>query len=149
QVMTILGNRAVLFAAAVLTVTACNGTREPADAQPAIELTRLSTGDVPFTVSSGYQVATNAVIRDSAEWASAWSTLHQGLTPVPPIPAIDFGREMVVLVAIGEQPNGGHSVIITSVRPDGEAGLLVQVEHRAAGPGCMVPQVITAPADLV
>ncbi|HRP08155.1 MAG TPA: protease complex subunit PrcB family protein [Gemmatimonadales bacterium] len=136
---------AVAFPAVLV---ACNGSREPAAPRPAIELSRFATDDATFAINSGYQTATSMVIRDSTAWAGAWLMLHEGMTPMPAVPAIDFGREMVILVAIGEQPNGGHSVRITSVTPDGDEGLLVNAVHSSAGPGCMVPQVITAPADI-
>lgn len=143
-----MNSHAILPLALSVLLVACNGSREPAVQQPAIELSRLSQDDGSFAVNSGYQEPTNLVIRDSAAWAGAWGTLHDGVDPMPPLPAIDFAGDMVVLVAIGEQPNGGHSVRITSVRPDGEDGLLVSAVHSAAGPSCMVPQMLTAPADL-
>lgn len=126
----------------------CNGSREPAGRQPSVELARFSQDDGAFAVNSGFADAVNLVIRDSSAWSRAWATLHAGLNPQPPLPAVDFSTDMVVLVAIGEQPNGGHSVRIASLRPDAAGGLLVSALHSAAGPGCMVPQVITSPADV-
>ena len=49
-------------------------------------------------------------IRDRATWQSAWNELHGGAAP--PLPEIDFGREMVVL-ALG--PGCCGSVEILSI----------------------------------
>jgi hypothetical protein len=50
------------------------------------------------------------VIRDRGAWEAVWDELHEG--PPPPLPEIDFGREMAI-VALG--PGCGGSVEITSI----------------------------------
>jgi hypothetical protein len=87
------------------------------------------------------------VARDRAAWEAAWQSLHRGLA-AGPAPAVDFGRDMVALVALGDRPTGGYAVRIegTSVAPDG--ALLVHVVRTRPGPTCMLTQATTSPVDV-
>jgi hypothetical protein len=64
-------------------------------------------------------------------------------------PAVDFAREMVVLVAAGEQSSGGHSVRVNGTSTGADGALVVHVTRTAPGPGCMSTMVITSPVDVV
>ncbi len=96
---------------------------------------------------SAYEAAEETLVRDRAAWATTWQQLHNGLV-ADPLPAVDFTRDMVVLVAAGQRPTGG-----TSVRVDGVAaepgGAVVRYTVTEPGAGCMSTQVITAPVVVV
>lgn len=96
---------------------------------------------------SAYEMAEETVVRDRAAWEATWRQLHNGLAADPP-PAVDFTRDMVVLVAVGQRPTGG-----TSVRVDGVAaapgGAVVRYTVTEPGEGCMSTQVLTAPVEVV
>lgn len=96
---------------------------------------------------SVYAMAEETVVRDRAAWEAMWQQLHNGLA-ADPLPAVDFTRDMVVLVAVGQRSTGG-----TSVRVDGVAaaagGAVVRYTVTEPGAGCMSTQVITAPVDVV
>jgi len=56
------------------------------------------------------------VTRDQNTWTWFWMRHTQGLQPEPPIPRIEFRREMVLAVLLGFQASGGGpSIEITSI----------------------------------
>lgn len=64
-------------------------------------------------------------VRDRATWEATWSELHRG--NAPPLPEVDFSREMVVLVT---GPGCCGTVEILSIEGDGE--LVVKALARAS-----------------
>jgi PrcB C-terminal len=97
---------------------------------------------------SGYRERARLVIRGAAEWADAWRELWAGASPAPPLPAVDFSREMVFVAAMGEQPSGGHSIAVASAAVEG-GRLRVKVVETSPGPDCMVTMALTQPAAAV
>src|SRR6266508_4397374 len=68
---------------------------------------------------TGYRERARLVIRAAAEWAAAWKELWAGASPAPPLPAVDFSKEMVIVAAMGEQASGGHSIAVASAAVEG------------------------------
>ena len=58
---------------------------------------------------SGIRVRRLVTIRDSSEWVSVWKA-HQ---PGAPVPAVDFTKEAVVAVFLGETAKAGVKVVVT------------------------------------
>ena len=97
--------------------------------------------------TSGFTGAEELVIRDQAAWQAAWARVHEGMA-APPLPAVDFARDMVVLLALGERSSGGHAVRFDSLSVSG-GGATVRYTATSPGPGCMTTQAITAPIEVV
>lgn len=97
--------------------------------------------------SSGYRAAAELAIRDGAAWTAAWRTLHDG-DPADAAPSVDFGRDMVVLVSVGQLSTGGSSVHVDSVVAGG-GGAVVRYTVTQPGAGCMTTQALSAPVDVV
>ena len=97
--------------------------------------------------TSGYADATRLVVRDSAAWRTAWRTLHLGV-PEPPLPLVDFRREMIVVAALGGRLLGGHAIAVDTVRRSGEE---IEAVVRTTVPGERCPRrpAIVEPADVV
>lgn len=115
------------------------GTTSMPAAQPPVHL---------FTQqNSAYRLGDERVLRDQGAWDAVWQTLHGG-TPAERAPTVDFARDMVVLVALGEASTGGYDVHIDDVTPE-SGGAVVRYTVTEPGPGCMTTQAITAPADVV
>ncbi|MEZ6015533.1 MAG: protease complex subunit PrcB family protein [Planctomycetota bacterium] len=88
------------------------------------------------------------VARDAQAWSQLWSE-HSGLQlPSSPAPEVDFTREMVVAVFLGERPTGGFEVHIDSVTSTPVA-LVVKASSTAPNPDAMVTQALTAPMHAV
>lgn len=115
----------------------------------------VPTGSVPMSMhrilseqDSGIQQPHRAVIRSAAQWQSIEDELRRGRASPLPLPALDFGRSMVILAAMGAQSTGGHTITIEGVYRGG-GRLWVVVREVTPGPGCMTTQVLTAPVDAV
>jgi hypothetical protein len=92
--------------------------------------------------------ATTRVARDQASYASLWSTFvfyppGSGV-PDPAPPFVDFGKEIVVAVAIGERPSGGYTVTVSKAERQG-IGVLVSWEELAPGANCAASGALTYP----
>jgi hypothetical protein len=109
-------------------------------------------GSVPFanlyeTPYSGIFRARAEVIRDEARWASVWSEIHARQSFVPPLPPVDFERDMLVLVGIGEKTDGCWSVEILELRSgSGQIHVRAEDRHRT---GCFCTQALTQPVQVV
>jgi hypothetical protein len=115
---------------------------------PPVYLTvRDSAAHLYRSEKSGYADATRLVVRDSVAWRAAWRTLHLGVEE-PPLPAVDFRREMVVVAALGGRLLGGHAISVDTVRRTGEE---IEAVVRTTVPGERCPRVpaIVEPADVV
>lgn len=97
---------------------------------------------------SGIDEAQRQVVRTPGTWADVWEQLHEGRSPVPERPAVDFERSVVVVAAMGSRRSGGYGIEVTSVHRDGET-LYVVVEETSPGEDCAVTAAITAPATAV
>lgn len=97
--------------------------------------------------TSGFDEAAQRVIRDQAAFQAAWKTVLGGIPGDPP-PAVDFTKEMVILVALGGRSTGGHAVRIDAVTPSGD-GAVVRYTVTRPGQGCMTTQSLTSPVEMV
>jgi hypothetical protein len=97
---------------------------------------------------SGFEDPVRTLITDDVAWAEAWATLHEGVTPQPPLPAIDFEGSVLVLAGMGMRPTGGYRVTIESVRAH-EGVLYVTVRERSPGPTCGTYQALTQPVHVL
>jgi hypothetical protein len=97
---------------------------------------------------SGIATARREVIRDAASWARLWAEIHAGRTPMPELPAVDFGREMLIAVATGTRPSGGFSIQVTGVATRGDR-LEVAVLERCPDSDAIVTMALTQPVEVV
>lgn len=96
---------------------------------------------------TGFENAERRVIRNVIEWTIAWERVHRNYSPKPPLPAIDFTREQIILVALGERRTSGYSVHINGASSNGDE-TTVRLESWSPGPACITLDVITFPIDL-
>jgi hypothetical protein len=87
------------------------------------------------------------LIKDPRYWAATWDAIVT-VRPRPPVPHVDFPREMVVVMAMGQEPTGGYSIRISDVRRDSGGRLFVFVTETSAG-ACPVTHERTEPVDAV
>jgi hypothetical protein len=65
--------------------------------------------------TSGVTTFTTIVLKDASAWETLWKKHTLPLGSPPPPPAVDFSRDMVVAVFLGEKPSGGWGVRIAGV----------------------------------
>ena len=97
---------------------------------------------------SGQSGAAQYVVLDGGAWSTVWAQAHATVLPAPPLPEVDFTREMVIAVFQGTKPTAGFSVNIARVLDSGNT-VEVFVEDTSPGPQCFVASVLTSPYHIV
>ena len=134
-------------AAAAQTGLALVRAAPPPSAQPAVH--PLAPSAHLFTTRTAPSAAAAVrVIRDQVTWEAVWRELQAG-SDVVSTPAVDFAREMVVMVAAGQKPSGGHAVYVDGTSQGADGGLVLHVTETAPGTGCMSTMALTSPVDVV
>ncbi len=124
-----------------------------------VMLSCIGHGEGPVTTSlefkiieqgfrSGIHDQRAVAIRDEAAWNTLWTEHKRGPFPTTTPPQVDFSREMVVAVLLGERRTGGYSVNIINIAAVPE-GLRVDYEEIRPGRGCLVTMAITYPFVIV
>jgi hypothetical protein len=98
--------------------------------------------------SSGLREARREIVRDEAGWARLWAEIHDGVTPLPPRPAVDFTRHMLIAVALGTRRSGGFDVAVQAVAVR-EGRLEVRVLESCPPPGARTSMALTQPVEVV
>jgi hypothetical protein len=110
--------------------------------------TRLSTATVAKGYRSGVRDPLQVVIRSQGEWNAFWKRHSVTNTNPAPAPNVDFDREMVVGIFLGEKSTGGYEVeIVQAERRD--SSLYFYYRETIPMPGAMVTQALTQPFHLV
>ena len=98
--------------------------------------------------NTGLRDSTRRVITDSASLARIWAQAYARRGTVPPVPRIDFAREMVIVAIMGVRNTGGYTIHVDSaVARAGE--LRVYVRRTMPGPTCGTTAAITEPVAMV
>jgi hypothetical protein len=85
------------------------------------------------------------VYQDSAAFRDAWAQLFPVPSLRPALPAIDFSRYRVFIVASGARPTGGFRMALDEGHVVGDSALIT-VNLFSPPAGCAVTQEITTPA---
>ena len=107
--------------------------------------------DIPFqTVEkylfSGHTQAKNYIITNDEDWKNLWDTVHHA--NAPPLPEIDFARQMIIAVFQGEKPSGGYGIVITELIKAGKR-LRVKVTELMPDPGCINFPAVEDPGHII
>lgn len=88
------------------------------------------------------------VVEEARSFEEIWSRAFGTYQPPPPLPDVDFAREVVIVVALGEQGSGGYLIRVTGAIAT-SADVLVAIESTAPGADCAVSSALTQPLDIV
>jgi hypothetical protein len=100
-----------------------------------------------FRHMSGLYAERLMVMRNAAEWLGQWRRINARQDP-PPLPEVDFRREMILMAAMGQRPTGGYAVAIDKVIEQwGE--LLAFVRFVSPDRRCGAIAAMTSPVDIV
>ena len=145
---------AVVTSAAAVALLGCSTSTTPEVAELPANAARVADDDIfagallRYRFSTGFTERARVVIRSDAQWAQAWDRVVDRVMPKPERPAVDFSREIVVLVAMGQRPSGGYAVAIDGVF-EADGRLYVRVNERSPGQSCFVTAALTQPVDAV
>ena len=156
--MSSLSTLATLLAL-TLALTACgsgrnNSTADPSpsaspSASPSSSTPAAGGEEVSFSNlsqrNSQIQEARTTTVTTPEAWETLWSE-HMGADSERP--EVDFAKEAVVAVFLGQKPTGGYSVTIQSVRLI-EKTLQVTYAEKSPSPDSITTQVISYPSHIV
>lgn len=132
-----------IVALALLLVSACMGSSAQQGSGPAGEATTIAKGS-----QSGIRRERQFAARTPEEWERVWSEHSRNVLPPPQPPAVDWTRDMVLGVVLGDRPSGGYSVNIAKIEGTSD-GLRVWAAEIRPVPGAMQAAVVTSPFHLV
>ena len=116
---------------------------------------KLSGPRTSFSMSSGIWDQFRVVVRDRDAWFDVWKRIHRfdphrGPHPEPPpLPEIDFSREMLIVAAMGARPTSGYAIIIDAAYAHERNYRLEVVVRSVENRKCGGFTVMTAPIDIV
>jgi hypothetical protein len=124
-------------------------------------LPQLAAGqsDTKLTVDTSFQTVVKGarsgvrdplqiVIRSQAEWDALWKRHVSIETNPPPPPAIDFNKQIVIGVFLGEKPTGGYDVEIIRTEQS-DSALVIHYREKSPLPGSIVIQAVTQPFHII
>lgn len=122
---------------------ACSTPATPTSVQP---FSREGLGSL--NPLSGAVDSARVVMHDEDAWAATWATYqgHRGL-PRPAAP-VDWSREMLIAVSLGEQRSGGFAIEVMDITQT-KSGLEVAVLEKAPLGPCLVTGALSHPTDVV
>ena len=129
---------------ATIALVGCLGSDSPSDP---------TGGFLPFQTvyqaqASGIDDTRVQTISSAADWAAAWQEIHRRTSEPPPLPAVDFVAQRLLLAAAGSRPNGCYALEVESIVRRGPVLEATLVETVAVA-GCVCTQAITQPLHVV
>lgn len=118
----------------------------PTEPPVPLAVTRFDGFPQPLAEYSGMVTPTRMVVRDAATWQAVWEQIFRNQTPRPPVPQVDFTREVVAVVALGERRTGGHGIFIDDAT-EVSTGVTINVRTVSPEQNCVVTQALTQPVD--
>jgi hypothetical protein len=112
----------------------------------------VTQGAQPFTsifesLTSGFPERAGLALRTRAAYDETMRTAYGILADAAP-PPVDFERDMVIVVALGERATGGYAVRVDAIEQDAD-GVVIRSTETSPGPTCIVSQMLTSPVQVV
>jgi hypothetical protein len=142
--------RAVLAAALAMAAAGVGCDKaEQAPSGPAVTSdTDVDEGGIlrrwPASPSGGFHDPVRMLVKDGQTWKATWGQANANLAPIPGLPPVDFGREMVAVVSLGEKATGGWSVEVVGVKTV-EGKVRILYAEQGPPPAAAAAQVVTHP----
>ena len=107
--------------------------------------TRWHAAELGHSAQSSWSEPQTLLVGDSATFRGAWDQLFPIPSMRPALPAVDFARYRVFVVAAGTRPTGGYRLALDEGHVVGDTALIA-VNEVTPPAGCSVMQLITTPA---
>ena len=91
----------------------------------------------------GYKLDENIVISNSIDLKLLYTKLNLSRKPGLPIPDVDFEKESIIAVFMGEKLTGGYAISIESISKVSKSSIEVKIKE--TNPGDMATMAITSP----
>jgi hypothetical protein len=126
----------------------CGGSDLTQPAGTSLPIVRLRSEPYSFTFYSGLDKRARLVVRDPVTWRAIWNQIYLRQSPVPPLPQVDFSRDMIVVAALGTRSTGGYSILLVGASEAANNGVAVIVNSSSPGSKCIVTEAFTQPVDI-
>ena len=97
---------------------------------------------------SSLSTSVRLAILDTADWAAIWKRVV-GTTSVAPLPPVDFSREMLLVVGMGQAPCMGYQINVDTVFRDKDKRIYAVVRERHHGSRCGCLNEVVSPVDVI
>lgn len=87
-------------------------------------------------------------ILDTADWDAIWHRIV-GSSSTAPLPPVDFSREMLLVVGMGQAPCMGYQINVDTVFRDKDKRIYAVVRERHHGSRCGCLNEVVSPVDIV
>lgn len=122
------------------------GVRDATDAAAAAAQVASSVQVLQSGAQSLYEATTldTRLSSSATEFGAVWQLAAGTQVPAPTAPSVDFAKQKVVTVFMGQKPTGGYGLRLVSSSPRRD-GLRLLLEASAPSAGLVQSQVITSP----
>lgn len=108
---------------------------------------------VDFTViakgsNSGYLDKKRIAVKNKQDFEKLWENLYINFSEKPPLPDVDFNKNIIIGVFFGEYTNGGGAISVKSVE-EYNTMIMVKVEEITPGYNCVTTDVMTQPYQII
>jgi hypothetical protein len=101
--------------------------------------------ELGHSTQSAWTAAQTIVVNDTVAFGHAWADLYSAASTRPPMPAVDFAKSRVVVVASGYRPTGGFRLALSDAHVAGDTAIIT-ITLFTPPAGCAVTQQLTMPA---
>lgn len=136
-----------LLVSCMLFVFACNVGHNKASSKQLIKQT------IPFQILAqdtygGYTDSRFMVIEDNESLTEVFNLLNKTRSPALTIPAINFKKERVIALFLGEKTSGGYSIAVQQIISNNGK---INIAYKVTSPklGDMVTSVMTQPFSII
>lgn len=114
---------------------------EPLEPYDAVDhLYRNAKSQIPTSV--------RLAILDTADWTAIWRRIV-GNSSTAPVPMVDFSREMLLVVGMGQAPCMGYQINVDTVFRDKDKRIYAVVRERHHGSRCGCLNEVVSPVDII
>ena len=87
-------------------------------------------------------------VLDTADWTAIWKRVVGTSSPAP-VPPVDFSREMLLVVGMGQAPCMGYQINVDTIFRDKDKRIYAVVRERHHGARCGCLNEVVSPVDVV
>lgn len=101
--------------------------------------------------NSAVRIPVARAVHDASVWTEVWAAIHANMIDPPALPTVNFARETVIVLLLGERRTGGYSVRVDGWRTTSSnrsPAVEVTIHVTAPAAGDMVTQALTSPYEL-
>ncbi|HEX5340394.1 MAG TPA: protease complex subunit PrcB family protein [Gammaproteobacteria bacterium] len=132
----------IIVAGVVATAALLAGCTTAA-ARPAAKIRVLASG-----THSGVRHQEYYALHDVTDFRNWWQRAYSSRATAPALPQVDFSKDMVVVVFMGEKSHGGYSLHVDKVTDTADS-YDVEITVNIPGSGCRTTQALIQPFEFV